>query len=234
MNFILTYVLIPFINWGQYLFNLAILFIAANKRFAYFSENQVRGFGWLNYFSKFSYKFLIWLVLGFKVLYASIKTFSQYYVWSNNEFTKLLLNQNIVESNVLENFFGKATWIFNNRFGYFIFYSWGRFWFEIVVSLVAATAFYLFLTFLKKHKERFFEEGEVELGFLLALIVGWSNFIIFLPLVFLSVVLVSIFRRLIFREMYTTLGAPLLLAALIVLLFGNYLVLLFGLTPLKV
>ena len=201
MDFVMSYVLIPFIKWGQYFFYFVILFIAANKRFS-----------WLRYFSSLSYKFLIWSVIGFKFFYASIETFGQYYIWSDNKFTKLLLDQ----------------------IGYFIFYSLGRFWLEIVVSLVAALAFYLFLVFLKKYKERFFEEGEVELGFILALTVGWSNFIVFLPLVFLSVILVSIFRKIVFKETYTTLGAPLLLAALLVLLFGRYFIDILGLAALRV
>lgn len=223
MNLIVSYVFIPFMNWGQYFFYLIIFLIAANKRF-----------GRLNYFSNFTYKFLIWLVLGFKVLYALVETFSQYYVWSGSPFTKLFLDQNIANFNIVKDSFGKMAWIFNNRFGYFFFYSWGRFWLEIVVTLIAAAAFYLFLVFLKKHKERFFEEGETELGFLLSLMVGWSNFIVFLPLVFISVVLVSIFRRLVFGEMYTTLGAPFLLAALVVLLAGRYLVDILGLSGLRV
>ena len=199
---------------------LIIIFLSAGKYF-----NQVRGF---------SYKFLIWSVLAFKVLYASLETAGQYYVWSGSEFTKLFLDQNAINFNILKEFSGNFFWLFNNKFGYLLFYSWGRFWMEIAVSLVAASAFYLFLRFLKKRKERFFEKEETELGFLLALMVGWSNFIIFLPLVFLSVVLVSIFKKLVFKEAYTTLGAPFLLAALIVLLFGGYIVDILGLTALRV
>jgi len=223
MNLVLSYILIPFIKWGQYFFYLIILLIATNKRF-----------GWFSYFSKINLKSLIWQILGFKIFYASVETFSQYYVWSSNNLTKLLLDKNALDFNLLKQVSGKLFLFLDNRFGYFIFYSWGRFWLEIIVSLVAALAFYCFLIFLKKYKARFFEEGEVELGFLLALMVGWSNFIVFLPLVFVGVVFVSIFRMIVFKEMYTTLGAPLLLAALVVLLSGNYLVSLFGLMPLRV
>jgi len=225
MDFIFSYFFTPFLNWGYRIVGFVVIFAAAGRRFAPRVFKRASGF---------SYKFLIWLVLGFKVLYASIETFSQYYVWSSSDFTKLFLNQNIIDLNIAQDFFGKMAWIFDNRFGYFLFYSWGRFWFEIVVSLAAAFLFYLFLVFLKKYKERFFEEGETELGFLLALMVGWSNFIVFIPLVFLSMVLVSIFRMLAFKETHTTLGAPFLLAALIVLLFGNYFINILGLTMLRV
>lgn len=222
MEIFVSYLLIPFLNWGQYFFYI-ILLLAANKRF-----------GWFNYFSKITYKSLIFLVLGFKVLYASVSTIGQYHVWSSNSFTKLLLDKNAIDFNVLREFSGKLFLFLDNRFGYFFFYSWGRFWFEIVVSLIAALAFYLFLIFLKKYKERFFEEGETALGFLLAFMVGWSNFIVFLPIAFLSVVFISILKILFFKEKYTTLGAPFLLAALIVLIFGNYLVSLLGWVSLRV
>ena len=146
INFILNYFVVPILNWGNLVAGIIILFLAAAKYF-----------NWFNGFFKFSYKFLIWLTIGFKLVYAGLATISQYYVWSNNAFTKLLLNQNIVDFNAIKNIFGRATvWIFDNRLGYFLFYSWGRFWMVVVVSLIAALAFYLFLIFLKKHKERFF------------------------------------------------------------------------------
>jgi hypothetical protein len=223
MNFVFHYLLSPFLNWGMPAFGLVVISVAALKRF--YDSDRI---------SKISYRSLIWLVLGFKILYASIETFGQYYVWSGSGFTRLFLDKNALNLDLLKEFSGKLFIFLDNRFGYFLFYSWGRFWMEIAVSLAAALAFYLFLVFLKKHKERFFEEGETELGFLLALMVGWSNFIIFLPLVFLSVVIVSIFKKLIFKEAYTTLGAPFLLAALIVLLFGGYIVDILGLTALRV
>ena len=223
MDLVFSKILVPFFNWGPYYFYLIVLLIAVNKRF-----------GWFKYLSDLSYKFLIWLVLGFKIVFASMETWSQYYIWSNGDFTKLLLDKNIIDFNILKEMSGSFFALLDNRFGYFIFYSWGRFWFEIVVSLAAAGAFYLFLLFLKKYKERFFEKGETELGLLAAFMVGWSNFIVFLPIVFLSVVLVSVFRAIVLKEEYTTLGAPLLLAALIVLLFGNYLVPLLGLTQLRI
>ncbi len=223
MGFVFSNVLMPFIGWGQYCFYLAVILIVANKRF-----------GWFKYFYRLSYKFLIGLVLGFKIIYASAETWAQYYVWSNNNLTKLLLDKSVINLDILRDFSGKFFILLNNRFGYFLFYSWGRFWFEIFVSLLAASVFYLFLLLLEKYKDRFFIEGETELGFLLSLMVGWSNFIVFLPLVFLSIVLVSVFKAVVLKEAYTTIGVPLIVAALIVLLLGNYLVNFLGLTQLRV
>lgn len=221
-------------NWGPLIFGLIVILLAACKRFIPSPGFHARGFSWLGCISKISYKSLIWIVLVFKVAYASLETFGQYYVWKSSEFTKLFLDPKTVDFNILKEFSGKLFWAFNNRLGYFIFYSWGRFWMTIVVSLLAAAAFYLFLLFLKKYKERFFEEGEVELGFLLALTIGWPNFIAFLFAAFLSVILVSAIRMIFFKEFYTTLGAPFLLAALAALVFGNYFINFFNLMAFRV
>lgn len=223
MNFIFNYLFNPFLNWGVPVFGLAVIFVAALKMF--------RNTG---FFSKISHKFLIWSVVIFKIIFASIETFEQYFVWKSGDFTKLFLDSKTIDFGVLREFSGKLFWIFNNKFGYLLFYSWGRFWMQIAVSLAVAALFYVFLKFLKKHKERFFKEGEVELGFLLALVVGWPNFIIFLFATFGCVVLVSIFRMIFFKELYTTLGAPFLLAALLSLIFGNYFIDLFRLAMFRV
>ncbi|MBI3638377.1 hypothetical protein HY227_01375 [Candidatus Wolfebacteria bacterium] len=175
------------------------------------------------------YKFLIAVSIAFHIFYAFVLTIGQYYMWSQNKLTQLLLNSPINNSLPAANFPFSDT-----RLGYFLFYSYGRFWLKIIISIGVAFAFYAFLKFLKKYKERFFRDGEVELGFLTALIAGWPNFVMFLPLVFLSVVLIAIFRRVILKEEYTTLGWPFLLASLLTLIWGYKLIEIFKLGMLKI
>ncbi len=168
----------------------------------------------------------------FRVFYVVFLTTGQYYVWSNNEFTKTLLNspvdKNIPATNDIPGFF------FDNQLGYFLFYSWGRFWLNLVIVLAVSFVFYLFLKFLKRYKERFFKPYETELGFLTALLVGWPNFVIFVPLVFLSVVVISLFRLVLLKELYTTLGVPFIVSAALTLVWGGQLVKILGLGILKV
>jgi hypothetical protein len=92
----------------------------------------------------------------------------------------------------------------------------------------------LFLNLLRKYQPRFFEDGEPELGFALALFIGWPKFLVLLPIALLSVVLVSIFRMVVLREAYTTLGWPLVLSAFLNLLYGNSLLILLGLSAFRV
>ena len=158
-----------------------------------------------------NYKLLVIILAAARVLYAAFLTAAQYYAWSRGALTEALLAPR-----------------------YFWFYAYGRFWLNAFISIGVAFAFYLFLKFLKKSQERFFEEGETELGFLAALLGGWPNFVIFTPLIFISVVLISIFRGIVLKEAYTTLGWPFLLAAFLALIWGSWLIQIFRLGALKI
>lgn len=188
---------------------------------------------WLHRFVNL--KVLIIFTTSFRVFYAGLLSIMQYYIWSQNEFTQLFINSPINSEVPFSNFLREnLSFIFNNKLGYFLFYSWGRFWISALLAIGIAFTFYALLKALKKYNDRFFIEGETELGLLLALIAGWPNFVVFVPLVFLAVLLVSIFRSLYLKEIYTTLGAPMLLAALTTMIFGSNLISVLNLTVLKI
>ena len=105
---------------------------------------------------------------------------------------------------------------------------------NLLVSLFIAFIFFLILKFLRKYKDRFFEDGEVELGFFTALLLGWPKFLFFAPMVFFSVVVISLARQIIYKKIYTTLGYPFLLATLITLIFGDEVLALFNLGVFKI
>ena len=91
------------------------------------------------------------------------------------------------------------------------------------VSILAALVLYIFLRVLRRHQDRFFEEGEVELGLLLGLLAGWPTIVLLVPGVCLGMVAVSFIRLIFFKKQYTTLGIPFLVATFIVLLWGEQL-----------
>lgn len=173
-----------------------------------------------NYLYEFS-KRLIKITIGFYILYAAFLTWGQYYIWSQDSLGRIFLTSDR---------FG----VMNGRPGYFLFYSYLRFWLAPAITILAGFLFYLFLKSLRKYRERFFEEGEPELGFLCAIVAGWPGFVVFLPLVFMGVVLVSIFRLFVFKEHFTTLGWPFLISTLVVLVCGEVLIDIFGLRVLYI
>lgn len=169
----------------------------------------------LKFLGERSNKYLILITVAFDALFSGLQTAVQFYVWSFDSFSKTFLPPY------------QPRW-------YFMFATFQRFWLGFLIGIGAALVFYLFLQILKKYRERFFEKGEPELGFLMALLVGWPNFTLFLPLAFLCVIFIALARRVFLKEAYTTLGVPIMLAAGVLLLFGEELLRLFKLTVLKV
>ena len=117
---------------------------------------------------------------------------------------------------------------------FFFRYVWTHFLLNFILSVGAALAFYLFLKFLKKRNERFFEEGEMEIGLICALIAGWPNFVVFIPLVFILVALESVFRKIFFKESLTALGLSFFLAAMATFVWGDKIINILGLGVLKI
>ncbi|MCX6788270.1 MAG: hypothetical protein NTZ36_00085 [Candidatus Jorgensenbacteria bacterium] len=188
---------------------------------------------WSRFKQIFSFKRLAFSIVGFRLLYSVLLTFLQYKTWAGGGLGTFFLKQSLDKSIpiwIVHNF----SWIFNSKHGYFIFYSIQHFWVSATLSIFVAWLFYRFLMILKRYKERFFDEGEVELGFLCALVVGWPAFIIFVPMAFLFVVIVSIFRLAAFKEAYTTLGWPFILSAFMTLIFASTILNITGLSVLSI
>ncbi|MBI4087555.1 MAG: hypothetical protein HY434_01870 [Candidatus Liptonbacteria bacterium] len=203
------------INWlPEVFFGLLLLFggyrYIARRGVA---ENLLRG----------DLKKMILLALAFYVCYPVLLTAHQYYAWLGDPLGKTLLNLPLSD-NVPAPWFLKASPFLQSHLGYFLFYSYGRFWLNSILAVAAAALFYFFLQFLRKRQDRFFEAGETEFGFLAALIAGWPAFVVFVPAVFVSVVVVAAARLLFFRERYTTLGYSFIAAAAAALLFGSWLI----------
>ncbi len=166
------------------------------------------------------FKRLAFWSIGFKFFYALILTLGQYFLWSKDQFGQLFLNQPLkIPSGIspLEH----LPLFSDSGIGYFLFYSWGHFWLNAIWSVIIALVFWFFLKVLQKKEARFFYPGETELGFVLMLAVGWPNLVVFLPLAFLAVVLISLFRMIFMKEAYTTIGWPFILAAAATFVFGQ-------------
>ncbi len=175
---------------------------------------------------------MIWLAAAVRLIFACTATWVQYYIWSQNAFSRNLLQAYVPtgELAALEKILG----LFGGQVSYFLVYSWGRFWLNLILVLLVATLFWALLTSLRRYRPRFFKEGEVELGFLLVLLVGWPGFVIFLPLFLLMVVFISALRLLAWGERYTTLGWPMLISAGLTLIWSALWLTALGLNVLRI
>lgn len=169
----------------------------------------------LNYSLLEKLRMLIVAVIFFRISYPLMLSVVQYSIWSNQEFTKLLLPP-------------------HQSISYFLVYIIGRFWIDQAIAIAISLSFYVVLMLLKKYQPRFLSKEEILLGFLMALLVGWPNIVIFVPVVFLSAIMMSIINIAVLRVNYTGLYFPFLFAGLITFVFGSTILALSGLTVLQV
>ncbi|PIR43959.1 hypothetical protein COV23_02490 [Candidatus Wolfebacteria bacterium CG10_big_fil_rev_8_21_14_0_10_31_9] len=216
MNIFINFLVGPFVKW----FPLVVFFaIFIPTVVFYFKKIELDDIKFLK-----RIKILIWVGILLRIFYAGLETFSQYFFWSQDKFGELFIQIPISQSFVMKDILWKPfLWLFDRPHGYFIFYTGSRFWLNAVISLVAAGFIYIILLVLKKYKERFFEIGDPEIGLLMALTLVWPNVISFGLLVFIFVILVSIFKTIFLKETYTTLGMPFLLAGFLSAVLGQYL-----------
>ncbi len=175
---------------------------------------------------------LIKLFVGALIINATLFTVGQYYLWNTQSFTEGFLNAPL--TGVQVPLFHMIPWIFGSKLGYFIFYSFSHFWFEPILAGIVASAIYGGMRILKKHKERFFDDDEIRIGTLIALLVGWPNVIVFIIIAWCMVILYSLVNIVLIKQQYTAFGIPFFIAGIFTLLWGNKLLILLNLGVLKV
>jgi hypothetical protein len=171
-----------------------------------------------------SYGRLAVLLIFFRLLYASFMTAAQYFYWLNNPnpALRIFATSPLDPSVPLPWIFSGFRSLLDQKYGYYIHYAFGRFWLNFFITIGFCLVFWFFMVLLKKYRERFFEEGEPELGLVVALIVGWPGVVVYVPLVFLFVVIISVFKALFLREKYTTMAWPFLFSGIITILIGQW------------
>lgn len=194
----------PFIAWAPVVFYGASFVLIA---WIYFLKSGL--------FSRLGISLFIGLVIFFRVAYAAVLSIAQYYVWSREGLTKLLLPP-------------------HQPISYFFGYAFVHFWMEQLLAIAGALVFYIILSLARKYKERWLSREEIALGFLIALLVGWPNVVIFIPLVFLLSALASAVHLIVLKNRYSTLSSSFILAGLFAFIWGNIIIELLHLTVLRV
>lgn len=154
-------------------------------------------------------------VVLFRFLYAAVFTVIQYLVWKRDEFSQFLLPP-------------------HQPLGYFLHYSWSHFWFSPVLSFGSAALFTSFLFIVRKYRPVLLREGETELTFLAAAIVGWPKIVVFIPLVFIILAVMVFYAHFCSPGSRTTIAPAIIAAGLLGFFFGGALLDFFGLAALTV
>ena len=147
--------------------------------------------------------------------YAVGMTVAQHGAWMGNTLTKELVAQPLVPHTADAFALSWVAHALHLRVNYFFYYVYGRFWVDILIGIGCAFLFWVGLVALKKYRSRFFDKGELEVGLVSALAVGWPMMVVFVPLLLVMVVAVSAVRAIFLKESLTTLGWPMFIAAIV-------------------
>lgn len=129
---------------------------------------------------------LILIALGLNILYGLFVTWGQYYVWANgNEVTKALINSPLPKEAPL---FSYLRPLFENHFGYFLYYILGRIWLNILISFLISCVLYFLFRIWKFYRGGFLEQGP-EILLILMLIVGFPGVLFLIPIGFIFSIL---------------------------------------------
>lgn len=175
---------------------------------------------------------LLWAVLSLKLLKSVFFTWSQWYVWhvSRPELLTLPLATDLKLLGWLKAF----SFLKSVVGGYFIFYSFGHFWFGSLIALTLATLWWLVLKLLARRRPEALLPEELSLAWITAAIAGWPGIVLFVPMVLVFTVIGTLYFMARKIDSRLPVGWPMLAGALIVFFAGAYLVKFLSLEVLKI
>ncbi len=165
---------------------------------------------------------LIAIAIGLHFFYGAFVTWGQYHVWATGgEYTKIFISAPLSKEVPLGIFEGLRP-AFEQPFGYFSYYVFGRIWLDIIILFALAGFFYSILKIWSLYRGGFLPHGP-EILLVLMLISGYPGILILVPLGFAIAFAsfgISHFRRTShIRQIY--LEPAFIIATPIALLFGK-------------
>ncbi len=154
-------------------------------------------------------------VITARIFYAVLMTFLQYRLWGQNEISQFLLPP-------------------HQPLRYFLYYSWGRFWLNPVLSIASAGVFYGFLLVVKKYRQILFGARDARVALLATSALPWPGIVIFIPLAFCILAIMTFINSLRAPGSRTAFVPALIVAALIAFFFSGRIIEIFNLSALKI
>lgn len=161
-------------------------------------------------------KYGIILTTAILLFISSYSTIATYNLWKIDPFSKFLLPP-----------YDTA---------YFYGYAFSHFWRSFIITIIASFSWAIFLSLAKKYSRgRLLSKNEIYLGFFTALSVGFPNFIIYIFILLALFLFHQLIQNIIFKKSQPIkISLSMILSAIIVILFGNGILIKFGLDILRV
>ena len=168
-------------------------------------NNLLPNLKFLSWLRKASTEKLTYILVGLTVLFNILLSFIQYFTWHSSPFSRFFLPP-----------FTPVT--------YFIRYIFLHFWLASILVFLCALAFYLVFKLIRRRNKEAISKAELHLILLAGLLVGWPNFIIFVPIFFSLTLIFTLINLLVFKNKKNNLLYPLLLSLVITFLAGHFLI----------
>ncbi|NTW22636.1 hypothetical protein HGA34_03825 [Candidatus Falkowbacteria bacterium] len=182
--------------------------------------------------AKAVFRRLLLVVLALKLSKPIFFTWTQWYVWhlSRPEFITVPLSADLRLLGWLKLF----SFLKSVPGGYFVFYSFGRFWLGVLIALAVATLWWLVLKLLAKQRPGAMLAEELSLAWITAVIAGWPGIILYVPMALVFTAAGTLYFMAKKIDSRLPVGWPMIAASIIVALAGTFLVGIFGLVGLSV
>lgn len=162
----------------------------------------------------------VFVALGLHIFYGLFISWGQYHVWATSvDFTRFFVNTPLPKEVPMASIFEWSRPLFENNYGFYLFYIIGRFWTNIFISFLLSSFVFLIFKMWNSYRGGFSKNGP-ELFLVLMLIVGYPGILVLLPLGFIF----SIFNSLYFlykKEKNIKIESSFLIASIFTLLFTN-------------
>lgn len=168
-------------------------------------NNLLPNLKFLSWLKKASTEKLTYILVGLTVLFNGLLSVLQYLTWHGSPFSRFFLPP-------------------FTPINYFIRYIFLHFWLASILVFLCALAFYLIFKLIRRRNREAISKEELHLILLSGLLVGWPNFIIFVPSFFLLALIFSTLNLAIFKNKKNSLLYPLLLSLVITFLGGYFLI----------
>jgi hypothetical protein len=171
-------------------------------------------------------KLIIWFI-AFKTLYILFLTAGQFFIWKSDSFTSYFLKFGVpkIKGTALQ----YLPSFFEKELGYFLYYTFFRFWLEFIIALFLSYCFYLCLNFLMKYNERFLSKSDSMLGFLGGIVSGWPGFTVYFFSFLLIFVFWGFYQRFLKKSAYASITLPLWISAFLGGAFSGFILRFVGL-----
>jgi hypothetical protein len=188
---------------------VGIIFLALMKYF------RVRGS------KKVSWQMLCGIAIAIHFLYAALLTWSQYFVWSHTEVTKVLTTIPLPEVVPMFFFLEWLHPLFEASRGYFMFYAFNHFFLSTFLLMFVVGGIALLLFLLKKVLPTSFRKNDTLLVLFCCIAAGWPNIFVVIPLAFFFLVGEVVVRNFYMNEKHAYLPGAFLTALVVVFFFGT-------------